>query len=78
MNGLLVPVGLGLGLVLPSTGPSHGGPGEPPRVRSSTAAAPLSAEDEELARYLYLLENWELLRDLSMTEVLEVLEEIEP
>lgn len=50
----------------------------PKMVETTTVAAPLSAEDRELARYLDVLENWELLQELSMTEVMEVLEQVEP
>ncbi|NJK89067.1 MAG: hypothetical protein HC923_06455 [Myxococcales bacterium] len=43
-------------------------------TRTSSAAA-VHADDEELARYLFILENWELLNELDLFEIAPVLDE---
>lgn len=45
---------------------------------ATTAAGRPSPEDVELARYLFLLENWELVRDLELVELLPLIEEESP
>lgn len=63
--------------------PDAGAPA--PKAQTATLAIsvrpepgpPLSAEERELAQHLYLLENWELIRDLSMAEVLVLLEDVQ-
>ena len=47
----------------------------PPSSTSTVAATTLSPEDLDLARYLGLLENWELVQELEMLELLPLLEE---
>lgn len=45
----------------------------PSRAGTSTSSA--SPEDLRLARYLHVLENWELVRDLELVELLPLIEE---
>lgn len=58
-------------------------PGSAPRgpdAGTSTVAivAPATAEESALARYLHVLENWELVNDLELVELLPVIEEEGP
>lgn len=46
-----------------------------PSVSTSSAARAASPEDIELARFLSLLENWELIQELEMLELMPLLEE---
>jgi len=58
-----------LGLWLAASGPA---------AATSTSTSAASPRDVELARYLFVLENWELLRDMEVVELLPVIEEEVP
>lgn len=76
---------LWFGLALAGPAGEGGAPAPPPpRAATSTAAAAgararaATPEERALARYLYVLENWELVTELDLVELLPVFEEEGP
>lgn len=73
---------MSLGLFAGAESPPGSTPRGPDAGTSTVAGAattpPATPEELALARYLYVLENWELVNDLDLVELLPVIEEEEP